>query len=168
VIQEQVVEKHSGFTLSLRAFVMRAAPAIKLSDSDRLQLERWARGRTTPARLVLRSRIALLAASGFLNKEIARELRCASKTVSLWRGRFAQRGIAGIEKDAPRGGQRSKKSEALAQQIIHKTLHESPPRRSYWSTRSLAAALGTSPAMVQRVWKTHGLTARQRTSQSAS
>ena len=61
-----------------------------------------------------------------------------------------------------------KKSEALVQQIIHKTLHESPPRRSRWSTRSLAAALGTSPAMVQRVWKTHGLTACQRPSNAAS
>jgi len=147
---------------------MRAAPAIKLSDSDRLILERWARGRSTPARLVLRSKIALLAASGLRNKEIARELRCGTKTVCLWRSRFAQRGVAGIEKDAPRGGKRTEKSEALVQQIIHKTLHESPPRRSRWSTRSLAAALGTSPTMVQRVWKTHGLTACQRPSNAAS
>ena len=147
---------------------MRAAPAIKLSDSDRVILERWARGRSTPARLVLRSKIALLAASGLLNKEIASELRCGAKTVCLWRRRFAQRGIAGIEKDAPRGGKRTKKSEVLVQQIIHKTLHESPPHRSRWSTRSLAAALGTSPAMVQRVWKTHGLTARQRPPNAAS
>jgi hypothetical protein len=28
--------------------------------------------------------------------------------------------------------------------------------------------LGTSPAMVQRVWKTHGLTARQRPPNAAS
>src|ERR1700733_10883904 len=101
---------------------MRAAPAIKLSDSDRLILERWARGRSTPARLVLRARIALLAASGLLNQQIARELRCGTKTVSLWRRRFAQRGIAGIEKDAPRGGKRTEKSEVMVQQIIHKTL----------------------------------------------
>ena len=168
MIQEQLLENYSGFTLSRSTVVMRAAPAIKLSDSDRMLLERWARGRSTPARLVLRSKIALLAASGLLNKEIARELRCGTKTVCLWRSRFAERGIAGIEKDAPRGGKRTKKSEALVQQIIHKTLHESPPRRSRWSTRSLAAALGTSPAMVQRVWKAHGLTARQRPSDAAS
>jgi transposase len=147
---------------------MRAAPAIKLSDADRVLLERWARGRSTPARLVLRSKIALLAASGLFNKEIARELRCGTKTVCLWRSRFAERGIAGIEKDAPRGGQRSKKSEVLIQQIIHKTLHELPPNRSRWSTRSLAADLGTSPAMVQRVWKIHGLTPRQRPLNAAS
>jgi transposase len=140
---------------------MKAAPAITLSDSDRATLERWARGRSTPARLVLRSKIALLAASGLLNQEIAQELRCGTKTVCLWRSRFAQRGIGGIEKDAPRGGKRSEGTEVLVQQIIHTTLHESPPRRSRWSTRSLAAVLGTSPAMVQRVWKAHGLTACQ-------
>jgi transposase len=147
---------------------MRSAPAIKLSDSDRMLLERWARGRSTPARLVLRSKIALLAASGLFNKEIALELRCGTKTVCLWRQRFAQHGIAGIEKDAPRGGRRTEKSEVLVQQIIHTTLHETPPHRSRWSTRSLAAALGTSPTMVQRVWKTHGLTARPRPSSAIS
>lgn len=147
---------------------MRAAPAITLSDSDRTLLERWARGRSTPARLVLRSRIALLAASGLRNQEIAQQLRCGSKTVSLWRRRFAERGIAGIEKDAPRGGTRTKESEVLVQQIIHKTLHELPLHRSRWSIRSLAAAVGTSPAMVQRVWKTHGLTARQQSPDAAS
>jgi transposase len=138
---------------------MKAAPAIPLSDSDRQVLERWARGRTTPARLVLRAKITLLAASGMLNKEIARELGCGAKTVCLWRGRFARSGVSGIEKDAPRGGQRTARSAALAQQIMQKTLHETPPRPLRWSTRSLAAALGTSPAMVQRVWKAHGLTA---------
>ena len=168
VIQEQLLDNEFGFTLSRNTFVMRAAPTIKLSDSDRMLLERWARGRSTPARLVLRSKIALLAASGLLNKEIARELRCGAKTVCLWRSRFAQRGVPGIEKDAPRGGKRTKKSEALVQQIIYKTLHESPARRARWSTRSLAAALATSPAMVQRVWKTLGLTARQRPSDAAS
>jgi transposase len=147
---------------------MRAAPAIKLSDSERMILERWARGRSTPARLLLRSRIVLLAASGMLNLEIARELHCGAKTVSLWRSRFARHEIAGIEKDAPRGGRHAKKTEALVQQIIHKTLHELPPRRSRWSTRSLAATLGTSPAMVQRFWKTHGLKACQRSATGAS
>jgi transposase len=140
---------------------MRAAPAIELSESDRVILERWARGRSTPARLVLRSKITLLAASGLLNKEIAQELGCASKTVCLWRSRFAQHGIPGIEKDARRGRTRDTKSESLVRQIIHKTVHEPPPGGFRWSTRSLAAALGTSPAMVQRVWKIHGLTAGQ-------
>ena len=147
---------------------MRVASTIHLSDSDRAVLERWANGSSTPARLVLRSKIVLLAASGLLNKEIARELHCGNKTVCLWRNRFSERGIAGIEKDAPRSPQRVAKSAMLVQQIVHTTLHESPPQRAHWTTRSLAAALGTSPAMIQRVWKVHGLTRGQRPTNSAS
>ena len=60
---------------------MRIAPAIQISDEDRRRLERWSRGRTTPARLVLRSKIVLLAAAGKLNKEIAAELGTGMKTV---------------------------------------------------------------------------------------
>jgi transposase len=147
---------------------MRIAPPVVLSDGDRIVLERWARGRSTPARLVLRSRIALLAASGLLNREIARELRCGTKTVSLWRSRYADLGIAGIQKDAPRGAKRTEKAEALTRRIIEKTLHEPPVRRLRWSTRSLAAALDTSPAMIQRVWKAHGISPARRGSSSPS
>jgi transposase len=139
---------------------MRTAPVIQLADLDRSTLERWARGRSNPARLVLRAKIVLLAAAGRFNQEIARELRCGNKTVSLWRSRFANQGLAGIEKDAPRGPGRRTTSDPLVQRIIYTTLHESPTRRRRWSIRSLAAELGTSPAMVQRVWKSHGLSSR--------
>lgn len=141
---------------------MRLAPAIILSDEERMLLERWARGRSTPARLVLRARIILLAAAGLLNKEIASQLPCGAKTVCLWRSRFANLRISGIEKDAKRGVRRSTETDALVRRIVHTTLHESPPRGARWSTRSLASALGTSPAMVQRVWKQQGLTAHSR------
>jgi transposase len=139
---------------------MRVAPRIDLTVTDRAILERWARGRSTPARLVLRAKIVLSAAEGQRNRDIARDLRCTQKTVCLWRRRFAELGISGIEKDAKRGATISKASEALVRSIIHTTLNEPPPNRSHWSTRSLAAALGTSAAMVQRVWKKHGLKAR--------
>jgi hypothetical protein len=53
--------------------------------------------------LVLWAKIVLLAAAGKLNQEIARELKAGMKTVCQWRNRFAKRGLAGLEKDAPRG-----------------------------------------------------------------
>jgi hypothetical protein len=40
---------------------MRVAPEIALSDETRLRLEKLARGRSTPVRIVQRSRIVLLA-----------------------------------------------------------------------------------------------------------
>jgi len=81
---------------------MKIAPEITLTDAERATLDRWSRGRSTPVRLVLRAKIVLLAAAGKLNKEIARRLKTAPKTVSLWRRRFADQRLAGIEKDAQR------------------------------------------------------------------
>ena len=43
---------------------MRIAQSIMLTDEERDILTRWSRGRSTPARLVLRAKIVLLAASG--------------------------------------------------------------------------------------------------------
>jgi transposase len=136
---------------------MRIAPAIAVSDEDRRTLRRWSRGRTTPARLVLRAKIVLLAAAGRLNKDIAADLATGMKTVCQWRSRFAKLGLAGIEKDAPRGARPASTTAALAAEILRKTTTEKPPAATHWSTRTLAAELNTSPSMVQRVWTAHGL-----------
>ena len=43
---------------------MRIAPQVVLNSEQRARLEAYARGRRTPARVVLRARIVLLAAEG--------------------------------------------------------------------------------------------------------
>jgi transposase len=136
---------------------MRVAPKITLTDQDRQLLQRWARGRSTPARLVLRARIVLAAAEGRQNKDIALALGTNRPLVSKWRGRFAQRGIAGIEKDAPRGGRPATARDAMAVRIIEWTTQRKPENATHWSTRTLAEALGTSRSMVHRVWQANGL-----------
>jgi transposase len=136
---------------------MKIAPEITLTDEERVTLDRWSRGRSTPVRLVLRSKIVLLAASGKMNKVIARRLKTAPKTVSLWRRRFADQRLAGIEKDAPRGGRNPKARNKMARVIVEKTTQTVPANATHWTTRTLAKELGTSPAMVQRVWKANGL-----------
>jgi DNA-binding CsgD family transcriptional regulator len=60
---------------------MRVAKAITISDAERRTLQKWARGRSTPARLILRAKIVLAAADSKLNKEIAAELGSGMKTV---------------------------------------------------------------------------------------
>ena len=136
---------------------MKPARKITLTDDERKTLECWSRGRRTPSRLVLRARIVLLAANAAMSKDIAKALKTAPKTVSLWRTRFAERRLAGIEKDAPRGGRPPQARERIAREIIAKTTQERPANATHWSTRTLAKALGTSPAMVQRVWKANRL-----------
>jgi transposase len=103
--------------------------------------------------LVLRARIVLAAAEGKENRQIAVELGTLRKTVGLWRKRFAGERLAGIEKDAPRGGRPATAKAELAPEIVKITTTEKPPQATQWSTRTLAKHLGTTASMVQRVWK---------------
>jgi transposase len=132
---------------------MRVAVSIMLTGEERATLQRWARGRSVAARLVLRAKIVLAAAEGRENKDIAAELGTLRKTVGLWRKRFASGRLAGIEQDAPRGGRPATARQEVAAQIVATTTGERPRQATHWSTRSLARHLGTSPSMVQRVWK---------------
>lgn len=136
---------------------MRIARSIIVSDSDRKTLTRWARGRATPARLVLRAKIILLAGEGKQNKDIAEELNTDRLLVGKWRNRYADNGLAGIEKDAPRGGRKPVAREAMAARIIEYTTQRKPKNATHWSTRKLARELGASRAMVNRVWMANGL-----------
>jgi transposase len=136
---------------------VRVAPAIVITDREAKTLQHWARGRSTPARLVLRARIVLHAAEGIANNLIAQKLGTDRLLVGLWRRRFAAQGLAGIEKDAPRSGRPPVAREALTARIIRWTTQKQPPQQTHWSCRTLARELGTSRCMVQRVWQANGL-----------
>jgi transposase len=136
---------------------MRIAKAITLTDEERVTLTKWARGRSTPARLVQRAKIILAAAASRENKEIARELGCGRRTVGLWRNRFVTDRLSGIEHDAPRGGRMPTQRARCEAEIIRRTTQETPPNATQWSTRSLAEAVGVSKDTVQRVWRDNGL-----------
>lgn len=136
---------------------MRVAPKIILNDQDRAILEKWARGRSTPARLVQRAKIILLAAEGRRNDQIGAKLSLSRQMAGLWRGRFVESGLAGLEKDAPRGGRKATKREALVPTIIEWTTRKKPAGATHWSCRTLAQSLGTNATMVSRVWRANGL-----------
>lgn len=136
---------------------MRIAPEIRITDELRQVLERLANGRRTPVRLALRARVVLLAAGGMENKEIAERVGMCRPSVGEWRRRFAENGIAGIEKDATRPGRPRKNRKKIERQIVEMTTQTTPRNATHWSTRTLAAALGIDHVLVHRVWKAHGL-----------
>lgn len=74
---------------------MRVAVPITVTPEERATLERWARGRRTPARVVLRAQIVLHAAAGQRHDEIAQALDTDREWGGRWRTRFAQQGLAG-------------------------------------------------------------------------
>ena len=134
---------------------MRVAPQITLTSEQRTILQRWARGRTTPMRLVRRAQIVLLAAEGKQNIKIATTLGVERTVVGRWRRRFVAKGLPGLEKDAPRGGRPA--DSAMARRIVRYTTQKKPPNATHWSTNSLAQVLGTSRSTVSRVWRANGL-----------
>lgn len=136
---------------------MRVAPKVTVTDEDRKTLERWARGRSSPVRLMQRAQIVLLAAQGQENKDIAGEIGVTRQLVGRWRSRYVKHGLAGIEKDAPGRGRKATRRDAMAAKIIHATTQTKPPHATHWSTRLLAEALGTNRSMVHRVWQANQL-----------
>ena len=136
---------------------MRIAPKVTLSDEQREQISTYARSRSLPLRVVQRAQIVLLATEGFQDLEIAEQLGITRQKASRWRKRFIRSGLSGIEKDAPRPGRKKKIIAAKVQMIVRKTTQERPANATHWSTRTMAQAVGVSPATVQRIWKAHGL-----------
>jgi transposase len=136
---------------------MRRVVEIELADDERTILVKWSRGKKTQARVVDRAKMILLAADGLQNKEIAEELGTSQQCVGKWRNRFAKHRLTGIEKDLPRGGRKPSVRSRLEATIVRKTTQETPENATQWSVRSMAKAVGTSKATVQRVWRDNGL-----------
>src|SRR5271155_4521170 len=132
-------------------------PAVKLNAEQRNTLEAWVHAPSTPQKIVLRSRICLLAAEGKPNQVIARELKTSRPTVILWRHRFEAKGSAGIAEDAPHGRSCRRSKDELVKRIVETTLHTTPADATHWSTRTLARKLKVSHMTVARVWEAHGL-----------
>ena len=81
------------------------APAIVLDFEVQKRLLALVRAHSTPQALVFRCRLILRLAAKDLpsNLQVANEFGCARNTVILWRTRFLQHGLAGLQ-DAPRSG----------------------------------------------------------------
>ena len=133
---------------------MRVAQPVVLSEEVRRKLEQQSRGRSTQARVVLRSRIVLLAGEGLQNKQIAAALKVAPRMAALWRSRFLEHGIEGLLQDAPRPGRTATICRAS---LIDKTTRSIPSNATQWSTRTMAREMGISKASVSRIGRASGL-----------
>jgi hypothetical protein len=76
---------------------------IELSEEERVELVRVARGEKRPWQEVQRARIVLYAADGLYDTEIASRLDTTAGIVGKWRRRFAVDRLEGL-KDKPRAG----------------------------------------------------------------
>ena len=128
-----------------------------MSEEQKKTLEAWVQASTTAQRIVLRSRICLLAAAGRSNNAIAGQLEVSRPTVLLWRKRFAEQGPSGLAEDAPHGRSSRRTQDKVTKAIVEATLHTTPPDATHWSTRRMATKFGVSNATICRIWDAHGL-----------
>ena len=136
---------------------MRTSKQIEVSDRDREQLNQVVRNGNTPQKVALRARIVLLSADGISTGEIMHQLDTTTPTITRWRDRYETDGILGLLKDRSRLGRKRRIEETKVREVVDRTLQEKPSNATHWSTRTLAAAVGLSPASIQRIWKAHGL-----------
>ncbi len=116
----------------------------------------WSRRRKTAQALASRSRIVLRCAEGGTIGEVAGDLGMSRATVSKWRSRFLADRLDGLS-DEPRPGRPRVITDDRVEEVVTRTLEETPGRDTHWSTRSMAAATGMSQSAVSRIWRAFGL-----------
>ena len=135
---------------------MRLSP-LKLRPGDRAVLESWTRAGTVEARMAKRARIVLLAADGVSNRDIASVVDLHYNQVGLWRSRYGEFGLAGLD-----DGERSGRPPVYGHDevlLLVKTVTEPPPdNAARWTMEALAEAMtahgvGISASQVWRICK---------------
>ena len=125
---------------------------IQLDDTTAAQLQLWVRSASSQQRLVRRSRIVLLLASGISKSATAAQLSVSRRTVATWERRFLEDGAGAHQHDRPGRG-RPKGRSASAVASITAAMASPPLRGERWSARALARHVGVSHSTVLRVWK---------------
>jgi transposase len=117
------------------------AVAITLSDEERGALEGIVRSATSEQRMVTRARVVLAAGEGKPNRQIAREVGLSQRKVGVWRNRFAEHRLEGLN-DLPRPGA-PRRYDHDKQVEVFKTACSPPPEgETHWTVRSLAETVG--------------------------
>jgi transposase len=129
---------------------------LSVSGEDRQTLLRWTRRAKSSNALAQRARIVLRCADGVPSTVVAKELQVTDNTVSKWRARYIERGLAGLL-DEPRSGAPRTIDDEKVEEVVIATLEQAPRDATHWSTRGMAERSGLSHTSVRRIWWAFGL-----------
>jgi transposase len=136
---------------------------IVVTEDERTELGRWLRSPTTEQRLAFRARVILAAAAGEGSASIARREKVRLNTISTWRVRFAQGGIAALQ-DQQRAG-RPRQYGAETEKRLLAQLDEPPPEGySTWNGTLLGQALEMPADQSWRILRRNGIQLQRRRS----
>src|SRR5580704_15716212 len=141
----------------MNLIVPRISPVVSLSADDLAQLVRWEAAPSTPQQVALRCRLALAAAAGKQDVEIASRYGVNRHTAALWRQRVRTAGIGSVWEIQPGRGRKPHYSQQKRDALIAATLETKPKGMTHWSCRTMAQAQGMSKNTVNRLWNLHNL-----------
>lgn len=123
---------------------------LQITAEQREELERWGQSRALPAGDVFRARLILSLADGLSYREIESTLGASARTVSLWKGRFEESGIAGL-RGQHKGSKPRVATPTMQARVIQRVRQKPSDGSTHWSCRKLAERLGLSKSTIQRV-----------------
>lgn len=123
---------------------------VYLTSEEHAELVRVVNASTSEQRMVTRARLALLAADGVTNQEIAGRVGMAAKNVAKWRRRFLAQGLSGLH-DRARSGGPCRYSHDDRLRVFQTACSPPPEGASQWTVRSLAAAVSIGKSRVQEL-----------------
>src|SRR3984885_12183584 len=129
----------------------RNQTVLVITDEQRSELSKWAQSRTLAAGDVFRARLILALAEGWSYSQIKERLQTTAPTISRWKQRFEQEGIAGLD-PRHKGSQARVANPQVQARIARKTQQKPSDGSTRWSCRKMAQVLGVSKSTVQRVW----------------
>lgn len=106
--------------------------------------------------MVERARIVLACLEGKEIQQVARATGASIPTVSKWRKRFAQSGVAGL-RDQPRSGKPPTYDKSFRDRVLALLEQPPPPGLGQWDGREVARALGASVHAVWRLLRREGI-----------
>ena len=125
---------------------------VRLTPTQRTELEEIAHSGGLPAGFVQRARLILLLGHGVSYRTIAAKLDVSEPTIAKWKARFLRDGIAGLDTRYA-GRPASTLTPRLRARILKATGRKSRDGSTHWSCRKLAKELGITKNLVHRVWR---------------
>jgi transposase len=130
---------------------------MKVSPSQRRELEAIVARRTEAAGLVRRARVILLSADDVSGREIALRLDLSPEAVSRIRARFRREGVAGLQ-ERPKAGRKDHAVPAeTVERIVQLAMSPPPPGRIRWTTRLLGREVGITSGCVSDILRRNEL-----------
>jgi transposase len=141
----------------------RTAKRLTCTEEEIAELNRIIHAHKSEQRMVRRANMILMCAEGFQIKDIADALGERPNTVILWRDRYKEERLKGLN-DIPRSGKPATYGEEFKERVLQKLSEPPPNGLANWDGPTIASELDVSVDAVWRLLRKEGIQlSRQRT-----